>query len=142
MKMNKRFVFDTNVIISAVLRPQSQANIALKKAQNLGILLVSPGTWLELETVLARPKFNRYITPEERQTFLLDFSQTVELILTDSFTTKECRDPKDNQYLELAINGQAECLITGDQDLLILNSFQDILILSIGEFMKKYSSSA
>ena len=58
MKMNRRFVFDTNVIVSAVLRPQSQPNIALKKAQNLGTLLVSPNTWLELESVLSRPKFN------------------------------------------------------------------------------------
>ena len=137
MKMNRRFIFDTNVIVSAVLRPQSQPNVALKKAQNLGTLLVSPNTWLELETVLSRPKFNRYITLEERQTFLLDFSQTVELILTDSFSTKECRDPKDNQYLELAVNGQAECLITGDQDLLILNPFRGISILSIWEFMEK-----
>ena len=140
MKMNRRFVFDTNVIVSAILRPQSQANTALKKAQNLGTLLVSPSTWLELETVLSRPKFNRYITFEERQTFLLDFSQTVELILADSFTTKECRDPKDNQYLELAVNGQAEYLITGDQDLLILNPFRGISILSIGEFMVECSS--
>ena len=137
MKMNRRFIFDTNVIVSAVLRPQSQPNVALKKAQNLGTLLVSPNTWLELETVLSRPKFNRYITLEERQNFLLDFSQTVELILTDSFSTKECRDPKDNQYLELAVNGQAECLITGDQDLLILNPFRGILILSIRDFMEK-----
>jgi putative PIN family toxin of toxin-antitoxin system len=135
--MNRRFIFDTNVIVSAVLRPQSQPNVALKKAQNLGTLLVSPNTWLELETVLSRPKFNRYITLEERQNFLLDFSQTVELILTDSFSTKECRDPKDNQYLELAVNGQAECLITGDQDLLILNPFRGISILSIWEFMEK-----
>ena len=137
MKMNRRFIFDTNVIVSAGLRPQSQPNVALKKAQNLGTLLVSPNTWLELETVLSRPKFNRYITLEERQNFLLDFSQTVELILTDSFSTKECRDPKDNQYLELAVNGQAECLITGDQDLLILNPFRGISILSIWEFMEK-----
>ena len=137
MKMNRRFIFDTNVIVSAVLRPQSQPNVALKKAQNLGTLLVSPNTWLELETVLSRPKFNRYITLEERQNFLLDFSQTVELILTDSFSTKECRDPKDNQYLELAVNGQAECLITGDQDLLILNPFRGISIISIWEFMEK-----
>lgn len=137
MKMNRRFIFDTNVIVSAVLRPQSQPNVALKKAQNLGTLLVSPNTWLELETVLSRPKFNCYITLEERQNFLLDFSQTVELILTDSFSTKECRDPKDNQYLELAVNGQAECLITGDQDLLILNPFRGISIISIWEFMEK-----
>ena len=133
--MNRRFVLDTNVIISAVLRPQSKPNFAFRKAQQLGIILVSPPTWLELETVLSRPKFNRYITPEERQAFLLDFSQTVELILETNFTTNECRDPKDNKYLELAVNGKAECIITGDQDLLILHSFQSVDIITVAEFM-------
>ena len=41
-----------------------------------------------------------------------------------------CRDPKDNKFLELAIKGKADYLISGDQDLLILNPFQEISILS------------
>jgi len=133
--MNKRFVLDTNVIVSAVLFPNSQPNLIIKKIQTIGIIIQSPSTWLELENVLARPKFDRYITQTERQTFLLDFSQTIDLILEDSFTTNECRDPKDNKYLELAVNGKAEYLITGDQDLLVLHSFQSINILRIEQFL-------
>jgi len=133
--MNKRFVLDTNVIVSAVLFPNSQPNLIIKKIQTIGIIIQSPSTWLELENVLARPKFDRYITQTERQTFLLDFSQTIDLILEDSFTTNECRDPKDNKYLELAVNGKAEYLITGDQDLLVLHSFQFINILRIEQFL-------
>ncbi len=75
--MNRRFVLDTNIIISSVLSTNSKPYKALKKAQKLGIIIVSPATWQELETVLFRPKFDQYITFEERRQFLLDLSQTV-----------------------------------------------------------------
>lgn len=133
--MNRRFIFDTNIIISAVLWPNSKPNIAFKKAQQLGIIIVSSLTWQELETVLFRPKFDRYITIEERQQFLLDLSQTVDFIIETRFVTDICRDPKDNKYLELAVNGQAECIITGDQDLLILHPFQSINIVTVNNFL-------
>ncbi len=115
--------------------PNSQPNLAIKQAQNIGVIIQSPATWLELEKVLARPKFDRYVTQAERQAFLLDFSQTIDLILENSFTTDQCRDSKDNKYLELAVNGKAEYLITGDQDLLVLNPFESIHILRIEEFL-------
>jgi putative PIN family toxin of toxin-antitoxin system len=133
--MNKRFVLDTNIIISSVLWPNSKPNVAVKKAQQLGIIIVSSVTWQELDTVLFRPKFDRYITFEERELFLLDLSQTVKFILETSFITDICRDPKDNKYLELAVNGRAECIITGDQDLLILHPFQSIEIITVNDFL-------
>jgi putative PIN family toxin of toxin-antitoxin system len=136
--MNRRFVLDTNILISAVLWPNSKPTIAFKKAQQLGIIIVSSATWQELETVLFRPKFDRYITFEERQQFLLDLSQTVDLILETSFVTDICRDSKDNKYLELAVNGKAECIITGDQDLLILHPFQSISIVTVNDFLLSY----
>ncbi|BAY42782.1 hypothetical protein SAMD00079811_03600 [Scytonema sp. HK-05] len=116
MTTNKiRVVCDVNVIISAVLLPGSKPDRALRKAQDLGELLVSESIWLELEQVLARPKFNRYITPEERNDFLVDLSETVQFIkVTEQIN--ECRDPKDNKYLELALSGKAECIVTGDDD--------------------------
>ena len=133
--MNRRFVLDTNIIISSVLFPKSKPNTALKKAQNLGIIVVSPETWQELETVLFRPKFDQYITFEERRQFLLDLSQTVEFILEMSFVTDICRDSKDNKYLELAVSGKAESIITGDKDLLILHPFQSINIVTVNDFL-------
>ncbi len=57
MKEKRRFVCDVNVIISAVLLPESKPDRALRKIQDLGELLVSESIWLELEQVLARPKF-------------------------------------------------------------------------------------
>jgi len=132
----RRFVFDVNVIISAVLLPGSKPESALRKAQDLGELLVSESIWLELEQVLARPKFNRYITLEERNDFLVDLSETVQFIkVTEQIN--ECRDPKDNKYLELAVSGKAECIVTGDDDLLVLNPWRGIEILTIQEFLEK-----
>lgn len=49
----------------------------------------------------------------------------------------ECRDPKDNKYLELAVSGKAECIITGDEDLLVLNPFRQIDILTVQNFLDK-----
>ncbi|WP_414587486.1 putative toxin-antitoxin system toxin component, PIN family [Scytonema sp. PCC 10023] len=137
MTTNKiRVVCDVNVIISAVLLPGSKPDRALRKAQDLGELLVSESIWLELEQVLARPKFNRYITPEERNDFLVDLSETVQFIkVTEQIN--ECRDPKDNKYLELALSGKAECIVTGDDDLLVLNPWRGIEILTVQEFLEK-----
>jgi uncharacterized protein len=130
----RRFVCDVNVIISAVLIPGSKPDRALRKAQDLGQLLVSESIWLELEQVLARPKFNRYTTPEERNDFLVDLSETVQFIdVTEQIN--ECRDPKDNKYLELALSGQAECIVTGDDDLLVLNPWRGVEILNVQEFL-------
>lgn len=134
MRNERRFVCDVNVIISAVLLPGSKPDYALRKAQDLGELLVSESIWLELEQVLARPKFNRYITPEERNDFLLELSETIQFInVTEQIN--ECRDPKDNKYLELAVSGKAECIVTGDNDLLVLNPWRDIEILTVQEFL-------
>ena len=133
----RRFVCDVNVIISAALLPGSKPDRALRKAYDLGELLVSDSIWLELEQVLARPKFNRYITPEERNDFLVDLSETVQFIkVTEQIN--ECRDPKDNKYLELAVSGKAECIVTGDDDLLVLNPWMGIEIVTVQEFLEKH----
>jgi len=50
----------------------------------------------------------------------------------------ECRDPKDNKFLDLAVCGRAHCIISGDKDLLELNPFRGIAVLKPDEFLKKY----
>jgi hypothetical protein len=58
-----------------------------------------------------------------------------------SESINECRDSKDNKYLELAISRHAESLITGDEDLLVLNPFRNIKIITVLEFLDTYSLS-
>lgn len=130
----KKFVLDANVIISALLFKKSSPRQALDKARKQGIVLMSRSIWSEISEVLARPKFDKYLTIQQRQLFLLVFEQTVKSIEIQE-TISVCRDSKDNQYLELAVSGKAECIVSGDQDLLILHPFREISIITVAQFL-------
>lgn len=129
-----RFVFDTNVILSAVLFEYSVPGQSLRRALDIGEVLLSRATLQELHDVLSRPKFERYVTPEEREEFIVAFVNRVSLVeITEMI--EACRDPKDNKVLEVAVNGQATCIVTGDEDLRILHPFRGIPILTPTEFL-------
>ena len=127
MKIN-HFVVDTNVIVSALLFKKSIPFQAVKIAEK-GIILYSKSTLAELREVLNRRKFDKYLQIEERQKFLIKFVDTSRRILIQE-TISICRDAKDNKFLELAVNGDAQFIITGDQDLLVLNPFRGIKIIT------------
>jgi len=130
-----RLVFDTNIIISAMLFEGSKPSIAFAIGINQGVLLFSSSTLSELEEVLRRNKFDQYLSHGERKQFLTSFILHATPVETDE-TITECRDPKDNKFLELAVCGKADCIITGDADLLILNPFRNIQILTPNSFMR------
>ena len=133
-KIEFRFVIDTNVIVSALLFRSSVARQNFDKALNNGYLLQSVETIIELDNVLRREKFNKYLTETERLQFLGELVAQAKLIqITERIT--ECRDPKDDKFLELAINGSANFIITGDKDLQVLHPFRDIPILSPTNFL-------
>lgn len=129
MTNSLRTVLDTSVIVSALLLPRSVPRQALDLAFTRGVVLVSDATFTELDTVLRRSRFDRYIEPQERLKFLAKFIQDSIVIEVDVSVT-DCRDPKDNKFLELAISGSATCIISGDQDLLSLHPFRGISIIS------------
>ncbi|MEH2436136.1 MAG: putative toxin-antitoxin system toxin component, PIN family [Nostoc sp.] len=134
MTNNRRFVFDTNVLISAFLFSQSKPRQALDQATVIGVIILSNSVLSELEEVLYRPKFDRYLTKKRRQEFLENLTENAQFIdVTEQIN--ECRDPKDNKYLELAVSGQSECIVTGDDDLLVLNPWRGIEILTVQEFL-------
>ncbi|MBW4465114.1 MAG: putative toxin-antitoxin system toxin component, PIN family [Pegethrix bostrychoides GSE-TBD4-15B] len=135
MSSERLFVLDTNVIVSALLAKEGKARRALDKAQQNGLLLMSLPVLAELEEVLTRPKFDKYLTVTERKLFLSGFVKTVQFVEIEE-TIKICRDPKDDKYLELAINGKATCLVSGDADLLVLNPFAGISILTVQVFLE------
>ena len=133
--MNKlQFVIDTNVLVSSILIKKSSSDAALKKARSLGNLLFSEETFQELQTVLNRSKFDKYVSLQVRSEFIFRLrleSELVEILERVDL----CRDEKDNKFLEVAINGKADYLITGDNDLFVLRSFQDVKIITINEFL-------
>ncbi len=129
MNRPPRIVVDNNVLISRLLLPASVPGRAVRKAIDSGQLLVSDATLTELATVLARPKFDPYVTIGDRQEFIRLLGRVAERIPI-TYTIHACRDPKDNMILELAVNGQADLIVTGDQDLLALNAVREIPIIT------------
>lgn len=139
MKNEVRYVFDTNVLISALLFENSKPAQALRYALTHGKVLLSLDLLEELNEVLGREKFNRYLTSEEREEFLAAFIERAVLVdITEN--VQECRDPKDNKVLELALNGEAQYIISGDRDLLVLHPFRDVLVMTADEFLKTMAS--
>jgi putative PIN family toxin of toxin-antitoxin system len=132
-----RFVFDTNILVRAALLSDSTAGQAFRKARQLGEILASVPTAEELNEVLSRQKFDRYITREDRERFLAAFVR-VAIVVEVSETITACRDSKDDKFLELAVSGEATCIVTGDDDLLELNPFRGMPILSAEQFLVSF----
>ena len=138
MMSDPRLVFDTNVVVSAVLFLATVPARALELGQAVGRLLVSDETVEELRRVLMRTKFDRYVRSDERARFLgrvLDDAMLVEIIES----IDDCRDPKDNKFLELAVSGDATHLVTGDDDLLVLHPFRGVAIVTPQAFLDEFS---
>jgi uncharacterized protein len=136
MRVRDRIVADTNCLISRLLLPSSVPVQAVRQAVDHGTLLVSEATMNGLADVLAHPKINRYISLEDRQQFLRLLGRVAEFVAS-VYTVRECRDPKNDKFLEVALSGKADLILTGDADLLTLNPWRGIAILSPAEYLKR-----
>jgi len=97
---------------------------------------MSEETLTELSDVLARTKFDRYVSRADRQHFLRLLGGIVRIIpITQRIAA--CRDPRDDKFLDVALNGTAQMILTGDQDLLELHPFHGIEILSPADFLDR-----
>jgi putative PIN family toxin of toxin-antitoxin system len=136
---SRRYVFDTNVIVSALLINESTPAKAFRSALDAGAVLVSGSTIKELDNVLARLKFERYVTREERERFLGAFLERAELVEV-TVAVQACRDPEDDKFLELAVSGSATAIVTGDPDLLALDPFENIRIVRPADLLNSLIS--
>jgi putative PIN family toxin of toxin-antitoxin system len=132
--MLSRFVIDTNVYVSGTIDRSSTPGMAISRAWDQGVLLVSESTWAELQYVFQKSKLARYIAPATSQAFLQQLRDVAETIHIPT-PIRACRDPRDDKFLEVAVHGRADILITGDADLLALHPFQGIAILSPASFL-------
>jgi putative PIN family toxin of toxin-antitoxin system len=135
MPGNERLVLDTNVILSGLLFPGSTPSKALLKAQ-AGAVLASDATLLELVEVLGRARFDRYIELSVRQRLVAELANVCEKVQID-FPIRACRDPRDDKFLEVAVHGRADVIVTGDEDLLALHPFRGIAILTSAEYLER-----
>jgi len=136
MPSDLRFVFDTNVAVSAALLKRSVARQAVDKALDHGKLLVSKATVEELNEVVRREEFDEYVTEDERIEFITALVRDAALVeITE--TVNEGRDPTDRKFLELAVSGKAACIVSGDRDLLALHPFRGIPVLTPRQFLDR-----
>jgi hypothetical protein len=135
MTNDRCYVFDTNTLVSAALFGGGTPGKAFRHALSTGIVLLSEATFEEIDEVIAREKFDDYLTPEERGAFieaLIDRSRFVN----PSEEIQACRDPDDDKFLELAVSESATCIVSGDADLLELNPFRGIPIMKPADFLE------
>jgi putative PIN family toxin of toxin-antitoxin system len=129
-----RVVVDTNVFISAALKEKTPPEAAVHLAAASHLLLKSTITERELFVTLARPRLAPLI-PRDFLDWLHELMAAAELVKI-SERIAACRDPKDDKFLELAVNGHADVLVTGDNDLLALNPFRGIQIITPADFVQ------
>lgn len=134
MPDNPVYILDANVIVSAVLLPRSLTRKAFDKALREGVIAVSEAVVNELDDVLRRSRLNKYIHEEDRIQFLMVLLRESRLVRVNRIV-EDCRDPKDNKYLELALESGASCILSGDRDLLMLNPYHGIPILTPRQFL-------
>jgi hypothetical protein len=135
MTTELRVVIDTGVAISALLLPRSVPRQAFDVASKQGRLLISEATVGELDEVLRRPKFNKYLFEDERLEFLAALVREAEIVVAAAVIA-DCRDAKDNKFLELAVSGGASHIVSGDADLLVLHPYRGIAIVTPKDFLQ------
>ena len=132
----KRIILDTNLWISFLISTDFKEleNLILKG--NV-ILLFSNESLEEFIEVIQRPKFKKIFSRKYVEKLLNIFDQYAELIQIQS-KIEICRDPKDNFLLNMAVDGKADLLITGDKDLLVIEKIEKTKIITFQIFLKDY----
>ena len=130
----RRIVLDTNVLLSRILWPPSMPGRAVVRAVDTGTILVSDALVAELIDVLARPKFAALVDPDDARAFAQALGGIAERVELTAHVAV-CRDPQDDHVLALAVSGRADLIVTGDADLLVLDPFRGIPILTPRAFL-------
>ena len=132
----ERVVIDTNVLISGLFSATSMPALAVEKAVTKAQLVATTETLRELIEKLQSSKFDRYVRREQRDALLERVASLVEII--DILQPiRASRDPKDDKFLEAAVNGRADLIMTGDKDLLDLAPFRGIAIVTPAEYLAR-----
>ncbi len=129
-----KIVLDTNIFIYFLI--SNSFHKLDKKLKNNDIkLLFSEELLSEFLQVVSRPKFKKYFSDKDITNLLNDLHNYADLIEVYS-QVNVCRDKKDNFLLALCVDGKADFLITGDQDLLDLKKFKKTSIIKISDYLK------
>lgn len=140
MSLAARVVLRTSTLVGAIPLPRSVPRQAFMQTLARASLCASPATLAELGRVLLRKKFDRYLDRDSRLEFFQRYRNQVLLFpVTEAEETalpQACRDPRDNKFLALAAHCSADVVVSSDDDLLVLNPWQDIPMLTPAQFLK------
>lgn len=128
-----KVVIDTNILVSGVLVKQGHPNRLLRSWQRGAVqLITAPALIAELDRTLHKGRIRRkYHVPEaEIQELLESLREAEETVLPEEMPVAS-RDPHDDVFLAIALSGKADYLITGDEDLLVLNGHPTLGSLQI-----------
>lgn len=146
MTVVRRVVLDTSTLVSAALRVGSVPHQVLLKALGSCELCASAATLAELEQVLKRKKFDRYLDADTRLSFVALIRRHVHFFPVEDADERTvdppCRDPKDNKFLALAWVCEAEAVVSSDKDLVALHPWRGIPVLTPADFMAQHTSHA
>ena len=113
---------------------------AFELAWEVGVVLSSGETHRELREVVFRDKFSRI--PVEQRAYVLRRFEALASRVPASATVTDCRDPKDDKFLALALDGRADVILSGDPDLLVLHPWRGVDILDPADFLARYGERA
>ncbi|MCL6218910.1 putative toxin-antitoxin system toxin component, PIN family [Zunongwangia pacifica] len=131
---NKKIILDTNLWISFLI--SKKFNQIDKLIENKEITIIFSDELIEeFIDVVSRPKFKKYFSKKDIEKVLEYFDQFGELINVKS-NIQICRDEKDNFLLNLSIDSNADYLISGDKDLLVLEKIEETKILTFADFIE------
>lgn len=123
-----RLVVDTNIFVSAALKESSWPGMVIRSLEASGGLLKTAATEAEVIEVLQRPYFAQKLPPAYLDRVRRIFAAAELVAIVERIAA--CRDPTDDKFLELAVNGHADMIVAGDLDLLVLNPFRGIPIIT------------
>lgn len=127
-------VFDASAVVSAALRENSVPERALLRAEAVSLFALSTAVENEIVAVLNRPRFAQAVS-KARRTHILDTLRRQAAWFEPSEPVSDCRDAKDDKYLELALASGAEVIVSGDKDLLVLHPWRGVRILRPAEYL-------
>ena len=128
-----KVILDTNTIISGLGWEGSSQQIMNRFLNDEFKIVISPEILKEVENVLFRDKFS-FIDKSKKEEFILILSELTEIV-NPKLRLRICRDENDNKFLELAVESNANYIVSGDLDLLSIKEYNRIKILSSKDFL-------
>ncbi len=133
-------VFDASSLVGALLKEGAIPERALLLARSNETICLSPAVESEIREVFSRPKFRKYLASGRAERILNLLTAAAEMV-SPTEAVNDCRDAKDNKYLELALAAKAATIVSSDDDLLVLDPWRGIRIVSPANYVARFTAT-